>query len=189
MSRPATPQSWGPFVGRSMSELCAGLFAFLRPTRCTVDCLIDGPGARLPKGLWFPGETDKGSETAGPGRTTDLLGAAHTHTHSITRQWHSYSGHQGGLCHQSRVQRQWVAASSHAAQTLLGPSSGAAEEGRGLLGGPRAWQGVNRQVGPAGQAGRKPPHSRDCSISSCFSTFVWLVSRISPARNISSTTV
>lgn len=32
-------------------------------------------------------------------------------------------------------------------------------------------------------------HSSDCSMSSCFSTFVWLVSRISPARNISSTTV
>lgn len=46
------------------------------------------------------------------------------------------------------------------------------------------------QAGPG--RGEKPggrPHSRDCSISSCLSTFVWLVSRISPARNISSTTV
>lgn len=32
-------------------------------------------------------------------------------------------------------------------------------------------------------------YSSDCSMSSCFRTFVWLVSRISPARNISSTTV
>lgn len=32
-------------------------------------------------------------------------------------------------------------------------------------------------------------HSKDCNIRSCFSTLVWLVSRISPARNISSTTV
>lgn len=66
---------------------------------------------------------------------------------------------------------------------------GQLRKGRGCWGGPRAWQGVSRQVGPAGWAGQKPPHSRDCSISSCFSTFVWLVSRISPARNISSTTV
>lgn len=36
----------------------------------------------------------------------------HTHTHSITRQWHSYSGHHGGLCHPRRAQRQWVLASS-----------------------------------------------------------------------------
>ncbi len=32
-------------------------------------------------------------------------------------------------------------------------------------------------------------YSKDCSMRSCLSTFVWLVSRISPARNISSTTV
>ena len=32
-------------------------------------------------------------------------------------------------------------------------------------------------------------HSREESIKSCFKTFVWLVSRISPARNISSTTL
>ncbi len=32
-------------------------------------------------------------------------------------------------------------------------------------------------------------YSKDCSMRSCLSTFVWLVSLISPARNISSTTV
>jgi len=32
-------------------------------------------------------------------------------------------------------------------------------------------------------------YSRELYIVSCLSTFVWLVSRISPARNISSTTV
>ena len=32
-------------------------------------------------------------------------------------------------------------------------------------------------------------YSRDWSISSCLRTLVWLVSLISPARNISSTTV
>lgn len=32
-------------------------------------------------------------------------------------------------------------------------------------------------------------YSSELSVSSCLSTFVWEVSRISPARNISSTTL
>lgn len=35
----------------------------------------------------------------------------------------------------------------------------------------------------------EPSYSSELSVSSCFSTLVWDVSRISPARNISSTTV
>jgi len=70
------------------------------------------------------------------------------------------------------------------------PSSWAAEGG-GRWGGPWARKGeasrLVREGTGVGGAGR--PHSRDCNISNCLSTFVWLVSRISPARNISSTTV
>lgn len=129
-----------------------------------------------------------GRRTRGLVGTTGLLGAPHTHTHGITRQQHRYSTHARGPPPAAGARRQWGAVSSLVAQTQLGAFL-LGSWGRGCGVGPRPGTG-SEQAGE-GEAGRGAvrPHSSDCSISSCFSTFVWLVSRISPARNISSTTV
>lgn len=53
---------------------------------------------------------------------------------------------------------------------------------------PTARVGLRRQ-GRRGQLEGMEVYSRDWSMRSCLRTLVWLVSLISPARNISSTTV
>lgn len=82
-----------------------------------------------------------GRQTRGWVRTTGLLGAPHTHIHSVTRQRHSYSAHARGPLSAAGAQRQWGAVSSLVAQTQLGAFL-LGSWGRGLLwGGPGLGRG------------------------------------------------
>lgn len=136
---------------------------------------------------WSPGgqaEAQRHEARRGP----QVYWGLHAHAHGITRGQHGYT--RGGLRPQLGPRGRGVWPPPWWPRPSWVPSSWAAEGG-GRWGGPRARKGeASRLVrGGTGAGGAGRPHSRDCNISNCLSTFVWLVSRISPARNISSTTV
>lgn len=101
-----------------------------------------------------------GRRTRGLVGTTGLLGAPHTHTHGITRQQHRYSTHARGPPPAAGARRQWGAVSSLVAQTQLGAFL-LGSWGRGLRGGPQAWDGERAGRRGGGRArGRAPSLQR-----------------------------
>ena len=138
-----------------------------------------------------PREDRQGLKRHEARRGPQVYWGLHARTHGITRQRHGYSVHASGLHPQLGPRGRGGRPPPLWTRPGWMPSSGAAEGG-GRWGGPRAWKGEGSRLDRGRDRGREgpaSPHSSDCSISSCLSTFVWLVSRISPARNISSTTV
>lgn len=137
-----------------------------------------------------PRRTGRGARTRGQAGTTGLLGAPRTRSRHHTRTARLLDYTQGGLRPQLGPRGRGVWPPPWWPRPSWVPSSWAAEGG-GRWGGPQARKGDESRLvrGGTGAGGAGRLHSRDCNISNCLSTFVWLVSRISPARNISSTTV
>ena len=191
MSKSVTlPSPLGPSAGSSRYECPCPPIVPHSARGVLVDRLPDAPTAGPLELPVVPREDRQRRKEMRPGGDHRFIGGS-THTLTASHEDSTVTRYtRGGLRLQLGPRGRGVWPPPWWPRPSWVPSSWAAEGG-GRWGGPWARKGeasrLVREGTGVGGAGR--PHSRDCNISNCLSTFVWLVSRISPARNISSTTV
>lgn len=141
-------------MGRSMSNVCLALCFSQTNVMLLSDSLMDqGQGFRR-----VPGSPGRQTRVRQPGQAGPQVYWG-LHTHTLT------ASHDNGTVTRDIT----VASAIHVGPRGSGfwppplwprpcwvTPLGQLRKGGGCWGGPRAWQGTSRQVGPAGRAGRRP---------------------------------